>query len=270
MKMLSKILKYDFKNGITKYWPRYVMASIAVIGILVYSISVYNFWDMQSGSEVSYSLGDLFIYINKGIEKIIINQNDKFKYPVAYIAKGIILGLLVGEYYHHECKNMGMKILISTQSRTLWITGKILRVLAIPVIYNIMVVFACTLMSGFRMSVNCDFLTWAGMNIAGMSAGILIVMCVLPFLTDIFFCTFQNFLGLFVNSHIAFTVVIAVRFISIFYVTILLPGNWEMLQRNSQIMEGGINVYAALVIAIFAIAGMIGANIILFRKKDIL
>lgn len=270
MKMLSKILKYDFKNGLIKYWPRYVLASIVVIGILVYSISVYIFWGMQSGSEVSYSLGDLFIYINKGIEKIIINQNDKFKYPIAYLAKGIILGLLVGEYYHHECKNMGMKILISTQSRSLWITGKILRVLAIPVIYNIMVVSACAVMSGFRMSFNNDFLTWAGMNIVGMSEGTLLVMYALLFLTDVFFCTFQNFLSLFVNAHIAFTVVIAVRFISIFYVTLLLPGNWEMLQRNSQIMAGGINAYAALITALFTIAVMIGATIFLFRKKDIL
>lgn len=270
MNMFVKILNYDMKNGVGRYWKRYLAAVIAIGVFIAYSIVSYRFFQIHMGNDVPFSFLDIFLDINKGMKKIVVSNHEKFIYPVAYLAKGILLGVLVGEYYEYECKNMGIKILLSAQSRTAWIAGKIVRALAIPVIYNFLLIFFCMAASGFRFSMNEVFLAFHGIDIEGIDRFSLFMLCVLPFLTDLFFCVFQNLLCLFINSHLSFIAVMAVRFTSIFAVSIFLPGNWEMLLRNEEIMVGGLSSWMVIVAAIFSVVLMVIMNIRLFQKKDIL
>ncbi|WP_418746906.1 hypothetical protein [Frisingicoccus sp.] len=272
-----KFIKYDLYYGILLEWKKYAVFSIIIFLFCFKLILKHRNIIIFENLAENLSIGDLFIYILKGMRPYHLSLTEIYVPEFTWIFMYIYIAFSLSFYPLKDLHGYGQLMLLQSKQRKYWWFSKCMwNILSIILFYFIIIICVCTC-SIFTGNMNImpqaniqTFYNQMTVTSINEFQFILIAFLALPFVT-IAISLFQMMWAVLIHPLIGLIVSASIYILSIFISKPWMLGNYLMLMRNHTfissseiILKNGI-LYSMAVICISVIIGYIG-----FRRKDIL
>ena len=274
MKNIIKVVIYDFKRffygSIWKY-------SALFIYVFFSSETFYrkiNRLILEHKINADVSVMDCFIYIFRGVRRLISDNAFDFDIPVNFILLNLFFIFLVGNCITKDINGGGEQILIKTGSRHIWWVSKCITCFIgnlITYLVIMIAVIASGIINGATMGLSLNDgvlkVIYNADNI-GQFKQINIYICFIFFIAIFTISLLQMFIELIFNSIMAVIFIMANYVISIYFVKEIFIGNQLMLLRYNYIAHDGISYYNALIYDVLLISVCIICGCMISKKKE--
>lgn len=274
MKNIIKVVIYDFKRffygSIWKY-------SALFIYVFFSSEAFYrkiNRLILEHKINADVSVMDCFIYIFRGVRKLMSDNAFDFDIPVNFILLNLFFIFLVGNYITKDINGGGEQILIKTGSRHIWWVSKCITCFIGNLITYLVIIIAVTasgIINGATMGLGLNDgvlkVIYSADNI-GQCKRVNIYICFILFIAIFTISLLQMFIELIFNSVMAVIFIMADYIISIYFVKEIFIGNQLMLLRYNYIAPDGISCYNSLIYDVLLISVCIICGCIISKKKE--
>lgn len=260
------MINWDIKNGVIARW-RYDIGT-AVLAFFF----CFKFYSIYKNSQATTM--DLFIYIFCGETKYIPSPQTFFVIPVFYLAIGLYIALMIGDYAKKDFTGIGHQIFLRTPRKLEWWCSKciwcvITVVKFYLILWAVVILFSIlTGKAGSQISESGYYLLMTDMP-NGLEEKIKIPLFLLPLLMSIALSLLQMTLSFVFESVGSYAIILAILAISAYWTSTWMIGNYGMLLRNEMFLEEGVkNEIAVGVSIILAIISII-IGYIYVKRKDI-
>jgi hypothetical protein len=272
-----RFIWFDVKNGILREWRRYLVAFI-IFGLLSISLTISvqpiaPLYEMSS----SLTFGDYLVNMMCGMKEYMFDPSNPFSFPAAWMLAFLFMAYITLNYPYHDLMGMGKHLIIVSGSRTLWWLSKCVWV-ALSVLSFFLVGFASsalwTLISGGDFSFDVSeivpivlqFDTTILLPRPWDMTGLLLAV---PLMT-VALCCVQLLLSLLIRPMFSYIVTIGVLFLSAYFQSPWLIGNYMMAARSICFVDGGLSWQIGAAISCVLIAAVVVMGGVLFNRLDIL
>lgn len=271
---------HDLKIWFKYEWSKY----IPIILLFLYAAVSTNAIVEKNG--MTANIADYLVMMFKGLKPYETKDTVKniigFRLPVYYLLLNVYISWVISYFPFRDMGNYGKILMIKQGKKQKWWFNKcIWSIWAVFSSYltGYMVFFIIGLFEkNVSLDINAETLKLITdkiideTNVCGLSEKKLIVLCViLPVLMSVGISIIQMVLSLVMKPLYGQMLVIGMYVISAYYCNGFLPGNYQMLLRNSIIIKNsGVNLYYGIVISIMMILLGIGLGLKIIKKKDII
>ena len=281
VRVILKQVKQDLMQSISMEYIRYILAFIIILLLISeFCFKVHMYSLVGKLSSYSFSVGDIFLNMFKGIKEFNPRDGNTFEMPTNYIFINMFLAFIVGNYPVKDLHGFGKNVLVRSKSRSLWWLSKCA--------WNVMIVFLFyAFMYGFSLAIgivsdNVNInptidisKAMAYMNIEQTPLHMQISACIigliiLPICTSMALSMMQMTLTFITTPIISYLIIVTILVASAFYKSQFLIGNYFMMIRNGSYITNGINSVQGLIIdgIIFFISLTIGY--LYFNRYDVM
>lgn len=268
-----KLIMFDIRNGILRYWYRYV----AVFAVFVLSaLSLWSTSEISGNSASALTLGDYFVYVFAGMKEYIFDPRNPFNFPPLWMFIFLTISYLTLNYPYQDLMGSGKHELIESGSRSVWWYSKCCWVLLSVVLFYaaaaLGLVFFVLLSGGFlniSVSPTITSIIDFGVDCSSGPWDIAPLLTLLPVMT-IAVCLIQLMLSLVIKPVPSFLCTVTLLFFSIYFKTNYLPGNYLMVIRSEIFLVSGVSWIYGVVIALVAIIFTVMLGRSVFANADIM
>lgn len=182
------------------------------------------------------------------------------------------MAVVIGDYSRSALNAYGRNIVISSGSRIKWELSKIFRSFTAVLICHLLTVILCFLFTSSADRYNIELwqrISQTDCNVALNNTRIFILFFVMPFIFSLWCCQLQEFISHF-SSAAAVIVILLYQFISAYYFSPLLFGNYAMIQRYDEFIHTGLNPYAGMLYMGTSLILIVALQIYMFSKMNII
>lgn len=269
----SRLIKFDIRNGIIRFWYRYVIV------IVFFMLSAVSLWSAGSAfglNPASFSLGDYYVSAFLGMKEYFYNPRDPFNFPALWMLLFLSVSYLTLNYPYHDLMGSGRHELIESADRSLWWYSKCCWVVISAVLFFAAAIIGMCIVvvaSGGSLSISLcpeivSILDFGEEYIPGpWNISSLIIL--MP-LATISLCLLQLALSLIMKPIFSFAFTVSLLFFSAYFNVPFLLGNYLMVARSNIFIPMGTDFTWGLIISFcFSfLAILLGKK--LFRKMDII
>ena len=271
------ILRSDIKHGLKRVVLRHVLVFAVALfaGYLTYAAvfttAGYIAIDYKS------TMGDMVLCLFGGIPVYSPSSGKEFEFPMVWIAIFVAAAYVTLDYPLHDLQGVGATSIVISGSRWSWWLSKcswvIINACIICVLWAITILIF-TLISGssFGLTPTSEGVMLSGLRSIDnqphpLSLG-MYVLSLLPLLISILLI--QLFVSLMAGPYVALAATLAILFLSTFYMSPYLLGEYLLAGRNAAILTNGVDSGIGILFAlgVSTISILIGGMI--FTHKDIL
>ena len=250
MRRLARFYFLDIRKGLLFQWKRFLVGAFLVAGITVLNAVYIDYCiglaPAQDFGSFRVSSGDLLVSLCAGMDFYYPNQSMPFPLPVAWMFLILLFLSLTLDYPLSDLNSVGSSCLVVGSSRVMWWLAKCLWVVT--------VVFACCLVAVALVSV----LTFANGGVLSLSAHAEVLRLFsfnpeslkgAPWDMGMFFAVFfivlcsfallQLFLSLLTHPVVGFSRMAVLLFLSAYFDSGYLLGEYLMAARSSVFVGGG-------------------------------
>lgn len=263
---MINLIKHDLFFGIIKYWKRYLIFAAFII---VCNIQCLN---MGRRLDIVPAFYDYMFNIYHGFHIFVPSDLEMFHFPLNFCMRGILMSVVIGDYSRSALNEYGHNIIISSGSRMKWELSKIFRSFASVLICHLLTIMLCFLFTFSADGYNIKLwqrISQTDCNVALNNARIFILFFIMPFIFSLWCSWLQEFISHF-SSAAAVITVLLYQFISAYYFSPLLFGNYAMIQRYDEFINTGLNPYAGMLYMGISLILIVAAQVYIFSKMNII
>lgn len=261
-------------EGFIAIWP-WLIVSLALFCLLVavafIDVGIYEINISQ------LSFGDYLLFFFAGIKTHVFFAGDGFEFPTAWTAMFLLGAYLSLGFPLHGLYGFGIQEMAFSRSRGLWWYSMSIWVASTVIAYfaiAVAVALAATLAFGGNVSMGISSFMPTVLNfreadlaqppydIAPYLIGFVLALIAI--------CMTQLMLSLLVSPVLSFGVTVAIGFLSAFFTSSLLPGNYLMAARGSAFMLNGVDTVFGIVASVLVSLVMCVVGALTLRRKDLL
>ena len=273
MRLLT-LIGADLRSSWEILWRWYVgAAAMFAIMALMFQLQASSLGHQA----VAFSAGDYLVSFWAGIKQYTLMDGEPFRFPAAW-ALAVLVGLcLTLGYPVRSAGGMGILTTVACGSRGRWWLAKCTWTLIALALYGLVAVSVAVLAAvvsggtpGF--TIHEELPTILGFRPSQTAPG---PYDPLPFfaalaLVGVGLALVQLALAMAFAAPVAFGCNVAALFLSAFYCSPWLVGNYLMAARSSVFMTGGMELWQALLAALFLGVASIVCGGLWFARKDLL
>lgn len=263
-----KLLKFDIKYGIFKYYYKYFIYIIFVILSFLYFRSL-----MISYEQSNFSFMDALIYIMGGEKEYIPIMGETFKLPYIWIIHHILVLFFILNYTTSDLESFGQQIIIHSGSRKKWWMSKCVWLLLSIILYYVILWFGiafCILATSGNFSDKVSsfmkyILVVGPKALPAFDLNLYINIFAMPIIFTISIGLLQMALCLFIKPVFSYIITVSLCIASAYSINPLLIGNYAMVVRSNQIVSNGVDLCIGVII--LATLAMISFIVGLYKIK---
>lgn len=224
-----------------------------------------------------FTFGDYLVGFVAGMKPFDPNLGERFQFPLAWAVLFLLVAYLTLWYPYHDLMGSGKQVVVVGGSRWAWWLAKCAWVaVAVGAFFLIGMAIAAiwTLVSGGALSMRISeelpqVLQFPIMQGRHPSYDALPCLLLVPAAT-ISLCLVQLFLSLVARPPLGYVATLSILFLSAFYFSPWLIGNYLMTARSASMMAGGVQTGEGVVLAAAMAAVVVVGGGFVFSHKDIL
>lgn len=274
-----KLIKYDVKNGILCRIYSYAgMIALGIIFFIDFYLKVHSLKGDLALERQSATITNLLFYIYEGKEPFKPDLISEFVFPVMWMILFLFISYLSLEYPMGNLTGHGIQIITRTTNRREWWISKCIWVVESTLMsFFILYMTLLVLCMVFRIDISLQYSDYFNEKILEMNfiqnvgiKEIILLVFVLPVITAVTINLIQLCLGMFLKKIYCFIITAIVLFVSAYYNTPIMIGNFTMIKRNILCISDGVTFKHGFLINGIIVALVVVAGLLKFRKYDIL
>lgn len=270
--MFLKIVRFDIRNGLAQCWWRYVIIGVlffAAAGVLLMTVVVNE----TDTSVLTY--GDYLLHPFAGMKEYVYRPNQLFDIPALWLLVFLLFSYFTLSYPYRDLQNIGQTVMVSSESRVMWWLSKCLWVCVSVICFYIVAGLSTllfVLLAGGDTSLTVSQIMPSILDFGRMvkdgpwDFGILLIEY--PIMT-IAICLFQLLLSLLIKPLPSYIFTISMLFLSAYFKTPFLLGNYLMSARSSVYVTDGVSPEIGIVVALTIAALSVSFGALIIRRIDI-
>ncbi|MBD5134517.1 MAG: hypothetical protein HDT39_00930 [Lachnospiraceae bacterium] len=274
-----KLIKYDVINGI--FYRIYSYASMMVLGIMFFIDFYLNVNILKEDLALERqgaTITNILFYIYEGKKPFKADLISEFVFPVMWIILFLFISYLSLEYPIGNLTGHGMQIITRTTSRREWWISKCIWVIESTLMcFFILYMTLWVLCMVFGIDISLQFSDYVNEKILEMNFvqdvsknEIILLIFVFPVFTAVTINLIQLCLGMFFKKIYCFAIIAIILFVSTYYNTPIMVGNYAMIKRNILCISNGVTFKQGFIINGIIVVLVVVAGLLKFRKYDIL
>ena len=274
---LIALIRLDIHEGILKKFYKYI--TIMIITVLVSVMYIYTYNNIVSDGMISvrsFSFADIWIYLFRG--KVINITGRGYELPsVVYLSVQFVIAFIIGNYAEKDLNGMAKNIIVSSQSRLLWIISKIVwMVITVTAVYVVMaaiIVIACVLHPDGNICLTVN--TELAEVITGITFSEEITRkCIrelifVSYMASLELGSIQLAVMIMFNAQIAYMADVIIVVLSAYIHSPMLCGNAFMYAAMTLVKGGGVSSLWLFLISALVMLSQIIIMAVYFIRKDI-
>ncbi|MDR0515255.1 MAG: hypothetical protein LBG81_08890 [Coriobacteriaceae bacterium] len=253
---LYRILAFDLRNGVARHWRRYAaIAAFFCLSVLALFAARKAYLDVYPSSVGPFTLGDCVVGAFSGMKEYVFDPRNPFDFPALWLLTFLLAAYLTLHYPYRDLLGVGRHLVVAAQSRVGWWYAKCLWVLAsVGLFYAVCGAVLCLalLLDGGAFTLDVSPRTPGvlafGHAVLGQPGGIWPLLVLLP-LATVALCLLQLFLSLVIKPLPSYLCTVSLLFLSSYFKTPFLLGNYLMAARSEVFITGGMGFAAGAVLA---------------------
>lgn len=257
-----RIVIHDIRTG-TYSKPYFLLIAFVTWSLCTKAHTWYAMWD-------TVGIGDYFVYCMAGMEPFQRGYGEGFQFPISWLLFWGCAFFGTLSYPRRDLTSYGQQILIRVDRKTSWWISKCIWIVVNSALFFLMYALTILLFAlinsipfyfknqpelTMHLFTNYYELTFS-LSLSGIQVIALSLLLPLAFLISM--ALLQLLLSLVIPPIFAFFVTLSVLIISAFLTNPFLIGNYAMVLRNSNLIEGGVTLAQGfLIFALLAITVII-------------
>lgn len=274
-KLLFRTIKYDLVQGFAFTKKRYLLLAAFILFFNLYITKRVGYFEKANHISLALGFWDYLFQIFQGMPASFLNNRlNFFELPAMWILFHFYLVFCMNGYLQNERKEYGQQILLRTGNRSTWWLGKCCwYVFGTGIYYGITVVITAVFAVFHQGFQNSLFLqtqdALSNLNVNGLNGkNMFFIILLMPFLLSAALGLFQMLLSAILEPITAMLAVSVILAVSGYFCSPLLPGNYLMLMRLSEISGENIRWQNGILYGTLSALLIIAAGIIYFKKTD--
>lgn len=274
-------IAFDIRNGIIRHFMLFLLPAL-ITGIAsadcVRRINGYLETFGVKKSTVTY--GDIWCYLYGGMEKFVPAPGNAFRFPAIWTILFSICSIVVLTYTTNDMLGTGAHVMVAGGSRGKWWFSKVIWNVLSTLMYHgitLIVSLIVCIFSGIRIGNGINAELQISLNeIADMNSTFKTVsvitpaIFIMPVIISVAMNLLQQMLTLFISPGYAFICTGVLMMASVYIMSPLLPFNYAMALRMSEMYEGGVKHMYGILCAVLIITVSVMVGYIRFLRYDII
>jgi len=267
------LYRSDFKQGILRRWYYFVIVIPLILYLLIiYERNTVSVDEINATLQYSRTTMDYILHILKGTLEY---RNGEFEIPVLFLTFNLIPALIVSYYPVNDFLDRGKVLFTRARTRASWWYSKCLWNITSVFIFYLVIYIVILLFSfanGKAALLPSESISLEEYGVVNSYTIFQYVAyeIILPIVTTMSLTLLQMTIAIIFSPVYGMVMQILVLFLSSFYLSIFLPGNYLMVIRNHLYRPDGIQFKTAIVICIVISFLSIVIGRIALERKDII
>jgi len=232
------LFKYDFEEGVIKYFNKFLLiCPLVLVSIVMFETRTNYIMSIFGESATSLEMG-INTFFGRYPFEFDIGKKQIFLIPFEWLIIYAYLAMLIGDYFNNDLNGFGMLVMINSYNRGIWWCSKCLRIVFVSighfiVIWGTIISYEWIRYGKVSFVKNKQyFIETFGTQLNNLNINKLhIMLIVMPILVGIVQSLFQLVLNIYLKSDISMIIILGILVFSSYYSNKYIIHGYSMICR---------------------------------------